>query len=109
MSMNDIYAQAHDKRKAGNKKRKAREIISETIRNQEECIRKNQGQNLKIWKQIEEQEHKGSSWQYEVKRRKRLPLKDKPTMDALVEHVKKTTEIKLTLHLLCAIHDAISS
>lgn len=40
MSMNDIYAQAHDKRKAGNKKRKAREIISETIRNQEECIRK---------------------------------------------------------------------
>ena len=109
MSLNDIYAQAHNKRKTGGKKRKAREIIAETIREQEECIRSQQQQNLRKWKQIEEQGHKGLFCPNKCKRRKGLPLEGKPTMDALVDHVKKTTEIKLTLHLLCAIHDAISS
>jgi len=107
--MNDIYAQAHDKRKAGNKKRKAKEIISETIRNEEECLRKNQGQNLRKWKQNYEDDKGWTICSNFDGRTKRVRLKGKPTMDALVEHVKKTTEIKLTLHLLCAIHDAISS
>jgi hypothetical protein len=107
MSLNDIYAQSHNKRKSEGKKRKAIEIISKTIRGQEERIRKTHEQHLRIWKNIEEQKHQGSSWQNDQKRRKRLPLEGKPTMDTLVEHVKKTTEIKLTLHLLCAIHDAI--
>ena len=108
MSLNDIYAQAHNKRKSEGKKRKAIEIISKTISGQEERIRKKQEHKLHLWKHIEEQKHQGSSWQNQCKRRKQLPLEGKPTMDALVEHVKKTTEIKFTLHLLCAIHDAIS-
>ena len=125
MSLNDVYRQKY----VPTKKRKAVELISETIQERKDYYAKRYCQDLRKWKNIlatdyTERAKEMQGWvpewedipsvddliEDEIQERlERSDLPDgDPSMDALIAYRSADIKVELTLELLCAIRDCVA-